>query len=86
MEDIGATVAVWLDLVRRARLGSTVKAVAFYLAGRANNDGTHIFPGIVRAAIECEVSSAVVRRALKALRDAQLVEVVRRQPARGEVG
>jgi hypothetical protein len=77
-EDIAATVPDWLDLVRRARLGSTVKLVAFYLAGRANNDGSHIFPGVARAAIECEVSSAVVRRALKTLRDAQLIEVVRR--------
>lgn len=77
-EDLAATVTDWLDLVRRARLGSTVKLVAFYLAGRANNDGTRIFPGIARAAIECEVSSAVVRRALKTLRDVQLIEVVRR--------
>jgi hypothetical protein len=77
-EDTAATVADWLDLVRRARLGSTVKLVAFYLSGRANNDGSRIFPGIARAAIECEVSTAVVRRALKTLRDAQLIEVVRR--------
>ncbi len=77
-EDIGAKVGDWLDLVRRARLGSTVKLVAFYLAGRAANDGTKVFPGIARAAIECEVSSAVVRRALKTLRDAQLIEVTRR--------
>jgi hypothetical protein len=77
-EDIAATLSDWLGLVRRARLGSTVKLVAFYLAGRANNDGSHILPGIARTAIECEVSTAVVRRALKTLRDAQLIQVVRR--------
>jgi DNA-binding transcriptional ArsR family regulator len=78
MGDHGATVAEWLSVVRRAELPRNVKTAAYYLAGRANNDGTHIFPGVWRSAVECKLSPAEVRRALKLLRDAGLVEVVKR--------
>lgn len=76
-DDIGCALAEWLDIVRRARLGRTVKAVAYYLGGRANNDGSHLFPGVARIAVECEISYASARSALAALRKAGLVERVR---------
>lgn len=75
-EDHGATVADWLKLVRRARLGQPLRTVALYLAGKANNDGTHLYAGIARMAVECELSRAEARRALKTLRDAGLIELV----------
>jgi hypothetical protein len=76
-EDVGASVRDWLSVVRRARLGRTVKAVAFALALRANPDGTSIFPGLARLSVECELSTKALKEALKALRDGGLIEVVR---------
>lgn len=78
--EIGANTADWLSVVRRARLGRTVKAVAFAVAGYANNDGTKVFPGIARLSVECELSAKVVKEAMSKLREAGLLEVVR--PAR----
>jgi DNA-binding transcriptional ArsR family regulator len=77
-QDTGATVNDWTDVVRRARLGRTVKLVALLMASRANPDGTRVFPGVARLAVECEADYSTVRRALARLRGAGLIEVVRR--------
>jgi len=77
-EDYGARVNDWVDVVRRARLGRTVTAVAMVTASYANPDGTRVFPGIARLAVQCEIDYRTARRALAALRDAGLIELVRR--------
>ena len=82
-DDYGARVRDWVDLVRRARLGKTVKYVAYAMAQYADADGTRIFPGIARLAVECEVSYNTVKTALDVLRDYELVELVRESTGRG---
>lgn len=74
----------WLGVVRRARLGRTVKAVALMLASYANVDGTKVFPGIARLSVECELSAKAVKGALASLRTVGLVEVVRAARKAGE--
>lgn len=83
-DDIGASVRDWLSVVRRARLGRTTKSVAWVLALRADSDGTRIFPGIARLSVECELSPKVVKEALRALREAGLVAVVRAASVAGD--
>ncbi len=77
-DDYGAKVNEWVDVVRRARLGRTVKAVAMVTASYANADGTRVFPGIARLAVQCEIDYRTAQRALAVLRKAGLIEVVRR--------
>lgn len=74
----------WVSVVRRARLGRTVKAVAFALALYANSDGRKVYPGIARLAVECELGPKVIKQSLKALRDAGLIEVVHAASRPGE--
>lgn len=74
----------WLSVVRRARLGRTVKAVAFALALYANPDGRKVYPGIARLAVECELGPKVIKTSLKALRDAGLIAVVKAASRPGE--
>lgn len=76
------TLRQWTDVVRRARLGRTVKAVALLLATYADTDGTRVFPGIARVAYEAEITYNVAQRALAALRDAGLIKVVHRATRR----
>lgn len=76
--DNGARVNDWLGVVRRARLGKSAKLVALMIATYANPDGTHVFPGIARLAVQCELDYRTVRRALALLRDQGLVEVSQR--------
>jgi DNA-binding transcriptional ArsR family regulator len=76
--DVGASVNEWVNVVRRGRLGPTVKLVALTIATYANPDGTSIFPGIARLAVQCEVDYRTARRALAALRSMGLIELVKR--------
>lgn len=76
--DHGAGTNDWIDLVRRARLGPTVKLVALVIASYARGDGTRIFPGVARLAVQCEIDYRTAQRALAKLRKAGLVEVTRR--------
>jgi DNA-binding transcriptional ArsR family regulator len=76
--DVGASVNEWVNVVRRGRLGPTVKLVALTIATYANSDGTKIFPGIARLAVQCEVDYRTARRALAALRSMGLIELVKR--------
>jgi hypothetical protein len=82
--DRGCTTSDWLKIVRRARLGRTVKSVAFAVALRADPDGTHIYPGIARLSVELELSPKVVKEALATLRGAGLLEVVHAARRAGE--
>jgi hypothetical protein len=83
-DDIGASVRDWLSVVRRARLGRTAKAVAVALALRANPDGTRIFPGLARLSVEMELSTKALKEALRVLREAGLIEVVRAASMAGD--
>lgn len=74
----------WLDVVRRARLGRTTKAVAVMLATYANQDGTRVFPGIPRIAVVCEVGYNTAQRCLTDLREFGLIERVYRAGASGK--
>lgn len=76
--DIGAKVNPWVNIVRRARLGSSCYAVALTVASYANGDGTSIRMGAARLAWDCEVSLATAKRGLRKLRNAGLIELVRR--------
>jgi hypothetical protein len=82
--DVGVSLATWIATVRRARLGRTVKAVAFAIGGYASNEGTRVFPGIARLSVECELSPKVVKEALAALRSAGLIELVRAAKRAGD--
>jgi len=75
-DDYGAPLAVWLDVVRRARLGRTVKTVALAMASYASVNGRDIHPGVARLTWETELSYNVVKAALSTLRRVGLVEVV----------
>jgi hypothetical protein len=78
------TLRQWTDVVRRVRLGRTTKAVALMLATYADNDGSRVFPGVARLAVDCELTYNVVQSALAALRAAGLIEVVRKAARRGQ--
>lgn len=64
----------WVRLVRRARLGSTVKLIALLLADYASKDGSDVRPGIPRLANVAEVSERTVMRALASLREIGLID------------
>jgi hypothetical protein len=67
----------WQAVIRAAVLSSSEKLVAHTLATYANPDGSSIFPGIARLAIETKLSYRTVQRALKKLRDVGLIQKVR---------
>lgn len=76
--DIGAAVNAWVNIVRRARLGATTTLVALTVASYANKDGTSVFPGAARLAVQCEISYSTARASLAKLRRVGLIEMVRR--------
>nr|WP_271189789.1 helix-turn-helix domain-containing protein [Dactylosporangium matsuzakiense] len=77
------TLRSWIEVVRRARLGRTTKAVALMMATYADSDGTRVFPGVARLAVDCELTYNVVQTSLRKLRAAGLIEVVRQASRRG---
>lgn len=71
------SVREWTDVVRRARLGRTVKGVALMLATYADYaDGTRVYPGLARLAVAAEVDYKTAKRAVSALLSAGLIEPV----------
>jgi len=87
-EDYGASVNKWTDIIRRGQLGKTKelnktrKLVAYTIASYANPDGTKVYPGIARLAVQCNISYSTARRTLAWLRDVGLLEVVKRGNSR----
>lgn len=77
-----ANVREWTDLVRRARLGRTVKGIAFLLATYADSDGSRVFPGLARIAVAAEVDYKTAKRAVADLVRCGLLEKVRAHPGR----
>jgi hypothetical protein len=83
--DQPVTVREWTDVVRRARLGRTTKAVAVLLATYADyQDGSRVHPGIARISIDAELSYNVVKKSLGELRAAGLILLVRTAQSRGD--
>lgn len=78
MEDYGAGVNDWVNVVRRARLAPTTKLVALTLASYADPDGTKVFPGVARLVVQCRIRFSTARAGLADLRHAGLIERVRR--------
>lgn len=78
------TLRQWTHVVRRARLGRTVKAVALALATYADPDGSRVHPGLARLAVECELTYNVVQGALATLRTAGLIALVRKAQRRND--
>ena len=74
MEDCGAKVNVWVNIVRRARLHATTKCIALLMASYANPDGTSIYPGVALLAVQSGYSYRTVQRELARLRAIGLVE------------
>jgi Helix-turn-helix domain len=72
-----ATVREWTDLIRRARLGRTVKGVALLIATYADSDGTRVYPGVARIAVEAEVDYKTAQRSVAELVKAGLLTIVR---------
>jgi hypothetical protein len=74
--DQGATVNEWVGVVRRAKLSSTVKLVALTIASYADPDGSHVFPGIARVAVQCDLSYRAAQYAVATLRKTGLIKLV----------
>jgi DNA-binding transcriptional ArsR family regulator len=66
----------WRRIVRRVKLGPSVKLVALTLSDYANPDGTSIRPGNERLSAVTELSDKTIRRALEKLRGMGLIERV----------
>lgn len=79
------TVREWTDILRRTRLdgvvprvsGATIKLIALTMASYADADGTRIFPGVARIAVDAEVTHQTAKRALAALRTLGLLDLVK---------
>ncbi len=73
------TVREWTDVVRRARLGRTVTGAALMLATYADySDGSRVRPGLVRFALDAELSYSTAKEVLATLRRVGLIALVRR--------
>lgn len=77
-QDNGATVREWTDYVRRLRLGRQVKGILMVFATYADGDGTRVFPGAARLAVDCEVSYNYASDVITFAREVGLIELVRR--------
>lgn len=71
-----------LDFLYRMDLPHRAVAVYIYLYDRANKDG-ECWPAIPSIAKELKLSEATVRRALKDLRKARLIETEQRYRTKG---
>ncbi len=78
IEDCGAKVNIWINVVRRSRLHVTTKLIAFLMASYASPDGTNIYPGVALLAIQSGYSYSTVQREMRRLRDVGLIEAMPR--------
>lgn len=87
MELQGADPHTWRRVIRRARLGPSVKLVAYALADYGDSDdGRNVRPGVPRLVNVTELSKSSVVRGLKKLRDLGLVDRVFEGSAFGRRG
>jgi hypothetical protein len=78
MAEEDVSVREWLDVVRRARLGRTVKGVAVVVATYADwSTGRRIYPGLATIAVAAEVDYKTAKKAIKELLTVGLLELVR---------
>lgn len=77
--DTGATVNEWVNVVRRARLTRTEKYIALLLATYADPDGSSIYPGVARLALQSDYSYRTVQDVLAKLRAIGLIEKLSRR-------
>ncbi len=77
-EDWGIALGAWMELARRARIGTERKLALLAFGSYANADGTGIFCGVARLAADCEVSHKTASRYLSWMRAVGLVELVER--------
>lgn len=82
-DDRATTHGAWCELVRRARLGPRLKASALVVASYASADGTGIFCGVARLALDAEIGYSTARRHLARLRELCLIECTARHRQRG---
>lgn len=68
-----ATVNEWVNVIRRARLHATTKLVALLLASYADPDGTSIYPGVARLAVQTGLGYRTIQRELARLRAMGLI-------------
>lgn len=95
MSEDSTTVRQWTDILRRLRFGkrvavgktgvagSTIKAVALAVATYADSDGSRVFPGLARIAVDLEIDYTTAKRAMAVLRDLGLLQLVRAGARRG---
>jgi hypothetical protein len=76
--DEGMRLNAWVSVLRRAELDATTKLVALMLASYANADGTHVYPGVTRLAVECGLGQRTVQRIVARLRQVGLLQRVSR--------
>lgn len=67
----------FFNLLRRAHLSITTKAIAFDMASYASPDGTRIYPGDEKVADELDLTDRAVREHTAVLRDLGLLTRVR---------
>ncbi|MEU7457558.1 hypothetical protein [Streptosporangium roseum] len=67
-----------MELVRRSRIGTERKLALLTIGSYANTDGTSVFCGVARLAVDCEVSYRTASRYLAWARDSGLIEMVQR--------
>lgn len=77
-DDRGISVGAWMDLVRRARVSKELKLAMLVFGSYADADGTNIFCGIARLAVDCDVSHKTASRYLSWMREVGFVELVAR--------
>lgn len=80
--EYGAAVNVWVSIVRRAQLDRDTKLIALLLATYADPDGTRIYPGTPRLAVQSGLSYRTVQRCMARLRAVQLIETMSRRGRR----
>lgn len=81
-EDIGADVNTWINVVRRSRLPATTKLIALLMASYADPDGTNIYPGVARLAIQSGHGYRTVQREQARLRAMGFVQSMPRRGLR----
>lgn len=73
-DDMSISVRQWTEVVRRARIGKSVKAVALMMATYADSNGTRIFPGLAVLAVATELNYNTVSSAVSKLQKCGLIE------------
>lgn len=77
-DDRAAFLGAWNEVIRRARISPELKLAMLVLGSYANADGTGIYCGVARLAVDCGVSYRTASRYLAWARRVGLVLLVKR--------